>query len=183
MCGFAVVAERFVSVFMTDKWLGCVPFLRIMCIVYALQPLQTSTLQSIKAVGKSSLYLWIDIVKKIIGILILLITVFFFNDVFIIVFSALVLEIISVIILFPINKIILKYGYKEQIIDIMPSMLLTLVMCVAIYMLDCISPLSGLMGLFIDVIAGMIVYVLGSIITKNENYKYIFGFIKKQREE
>lgn len=183
MCGFAVVAERFVSVFMTDKWLGCVPFLRIMCIVYALQPLQTSTLQSIKAVGKSSLYLWIDIVKKIIGILILLITVFFFNDVFIIVFGALVLEIISVIILFPINKIILKYGYKEQIIDIMPSMLLTLVMCVAIYMLDCISPLSGLMGLFIDVIAGMIVYVLGSIITKNENYKYIFGFIKKQREE
>lgn len=183
MSGFAVVAEKFVLVFMSEKWIGCVPFLQIMCIVYALQPLQTSSLQSIKAVGKSSLYLWTDIVKKIVGIFILLVTVFCFDNVLSIVFGALVIEVFSVLILFPVNKKILKYDYKEQFIDILPTMLLTVGMCAVVRLVDFVIPQVGFLSLVMDVTVGLIVYILGSIIFKNENFIYLYNFIKMQRRK
>lgn len=182
MFGFAAVADKFVLVFMTEKWLGCVPFLQIMCIVYALQPLQTSALQSIKAVGKSSLYLGIDLVKKVIGIVILIITVVCFDNVLIIVFGALVMEIISILILFPINKKILNYNFKEQILDVLPSIIITIIMCTIIFITDYFVPFSKIVSMIFEVILGIFIYIIMSIITKNENFYYIVNFIIKRRE-
>lgn len=176
--GFAMIARPFVSTLLTEKWLGCVPFLQIMCIVYALQPLQTSSLQCIKALGKSSLYLWIDIIKKIIGIAILISTVIMFNNVLVIVLGALVIEIISCLILLPVNKKLIWYSYKEQFLDIVPTMVLTVLMCIAIKIFEMIVPISGMCQLVMEIIVGMIIYISISIVTKNENYKYILNIVK-----
>ncbi len=176
--GFAMIARPFVSTLLTEKWLGCVPFLQIMCIVYALQPLQTSSLQCIKALGKSSLYLWIDIIKKIIGIAVLISTVIMFNNVLIIVLGALVIEIISCLILLPVNKKLIWYSYKEQFLDIIPTMVLTVLMCIAIKIFDVIVPISGIFQLVMEIAVGMIIYVGISIVSKNENYKYILNIVK-----
>ncbi|MCQ2496152.1 MAG: lipopolysaccharide biosynthesis protein [Lachnospiraceae bacterium] len=181
MFGFAVISEKFVSFFMTEKWIGCVPFLQIMCIVYALQPLQTSSLQAIKAIGKSSLYLWIDIIKKIVGIIILIVTVFCFDDVLIIVFGALVIELFSVIVLFPVNKKLFNYTYREQIMDIAPSMMLSIGMCLVTVAFDNMLQINGLLAILMDIVIGVGTYLIGSVITKNENFKYILGFMLRKR--
>lgn len=183
MFGFVVVSEKFVTVFMTEKWIGCVPFLQIMCIVYAMQPLQTSSLQAIKALGRSSLYLWIDIIKKIIGIIILIVTVFCFDDVLIIVLGALVIELFSVIVLFPVNKKLINYTYREQIMDIAPSMMLSIGMCIVTVAFDHILPLKGLLALLVDIAIGGGTYLIESVVTKNENFKYILGYILRKRRK
>lgn len=177
--GFAMSAPSFVSVLLTEKWIGCVPFLQIMCIVYALQPLQTSSLQCIKALGKSGLYLMIDIVKKIIGIIILVCTVILFNDVIIIVFGALVIEIISIIILLPVNKKLIGYNYKEQLFDIAPTILLTVIMCIFVKMVDVFIPVTGMIQLLLEIIIGMVSYIIISLIIKNENFVYILKISKE----
>ena len=178
MFGFATIADSFVMTFLTAKWAGCITFLRIMCVIYALQPLQTSALQSIKAIGKSGLYLWIDIIKKIIGLIILFISLFAFNDVLYVVLGALLIEILSVLILMPFNKRLLSYDFKKQISDILPSIFLTSVMCLILLILKKMVHVNDLIQLLIDIPAGMMIYIGLSIITKNENFAYMLRNIK-----
>lgn len=177
--GFAMTAEPFVKIFLTEKWLGCVPFLQIMCVVYAMQPLQASSLQCIKALGKSGLYLKIDVIKKIIGIAVLLVTVVFFHDVLVIVVGALVIEIISIVVLFPVNKRLIGYGYGEQVADVLPSLILTLLMCVGIWICGRVIPLAGMVLLLTEVLLGMAVYLGLSMILKNDNLIYIVKTAKE----
>ena len=65
MVGLAVVAKPLVSIILTDKWLLCVPFLQIFCISYALWPIHTANLQAINAMGRSDIYLRLEIAKKL----------------------------------------------------------------------------------------------------------------------
>lgn len=64
LVGLAAVASPLINLLLTSKWAPCVPYLRIMCIVFLLQPMQTSSIQAFKALGKSGLYLKLEIVKK-----------------------------------------------------------------------------------------------------------------------
>ena len=104
LIGFAAIADTFVEVVLTSKWMPCVPYLRIMCLVYLLQPIQTASLQAMKALGKSDLYLKLEIIKKVFGTIILLITVFSFHSVLAIIIGSLGAEIVSTVVNIPANK-------------------------------------------------------------------------------
>jgi teichuronic acid exporter len=77
MVGLAVTAEPLVKLLLTDKWLPCVPFLQIFCASYALMPIHTANLQAINALGRSDIFLKLEIIKKIVGLSILGVTVFY----------------------------------------------------------------------------------------------------------
>jgi len=172
LLGFACVADNFVSVLLTDKWLKCVPYLQIMCVVYALQPIQTSSLQAVKALGKGQLYLVVDIIKKVFGILVLVITVVAFNSVLVIVFGALVTELFATLINFPINKKYFEYSYLEQLLDLVKPSLMTVTMCACVLLVGMLE-LQRWLLLIVQIAAGGLVYLSLSLITKDETYMYI----------
>lgn len=119
MIGLACVAEQFVRVLLTDKWLPAVPFIQIMCIVYMFYPIHTANLTAIQAVGRSDLFLILEIVKKVVGITGLLISMWF--GVFWIAFTMMITTVInSFVNAFP-NKKLLNYSYWEQIKDLLPG--------------------------------------------------------------
>ena len=186
MFGLASIAEAFVRVLLTDKWIGCVPFLQIMCVVYALQPMQTAPLQCLKALGKSKLYLKVDLIKKIIGIVVLAVAVVFFNNVIIIVLSALMVEILSVLIMVPINKRMIDYSYTEQLCDMAPITFLVVVMCAVLYMLRRLLQVSNLAQMILQILAGAIVYIGMAAITKNDSFCYVLqiagSILNKKRQ-
>ena len=124
MIGLAVVAEPVVKILLTDKWLACVPFMQIFCISYALWPIHTANLQAINALGHSEIYLKLELVKKILGTVILVISLFF--GVYAIAIGTLVSGVISTFINAHPNKKLLNYSYIEQIKDILPSLFLVL---------------------------------------------------------
>lgn len=68
MIGLAVIGEPLVKILLTDKWLPCVPFLQVFCLSYALWPIHTANLQAINALGRSDIFLKLEIIKKIIGL-------------------------------------------------------------------------------------------------------------------
>ena len=74
MFGLAAVAEPLVKVLLTDKWLPCVPFLQLACVSYALYPIHTANLTGINALGRSDIFLKLEIIKKSITVLNILIT-------------------------------------------------------------------------------------------------------------
>ncbi len=177
LCGFAMVAEPFVRILLTDKWAECIPYLQIMCIVYALQPLQTSSLQVVKALGKGNLYLVIDLIKKAFGLIVLFVSVFCFESVFAIIMGALITEIFATVLNIPINKILVKYTFREQFADLLRPVLLTGIMCVAVWLVSLLN-ISLLLQMILQILVGALVYVLLSVITKDQTFKYILALIK-----
>ena len=67
MAGLAAVARPLVSLLLTDKWLPCVPFLQICCIDFAFYPIHTANLQAINAMGRSDVFLKLEIIKAVQG--------------------------------------------------------------------------------------------------------------------
>ncbi len=176
MLGLAVVAEPLIKILLTDKWLPAVPFLQIMCFASMLYPLHTANLQAIKALGRSDLHLKLEIIKKVIGILILLVTIPF--GIYVMAFFQIINSIISTFInSFP-NRKLLDYKYGEQIKDILPSLVLSIVMAISIYLIKFIG-LSSLVTMILQMIFGIIIYIGIAHILNMECYKYLLDALKE----
>jgi len=170
MVGLAVVAEPLVVLLLTDKWLPAVPFLQIFCFSYALWPIHTANLQAINAMGRSDIYLKLEIVKKIVGLAILFISLPF--GVYYLALSEIVSTIASAFINAYPNKNLLDYGYAEQMKDILPSLLLSLVMGVIVYFFSFFG-LSLLVTMVLQILAGVVIYVLLALLFRLECFHYL----------
>ncbi len=182
LLGLYAVSEVVVELLLTDKWLPCVPYMRIMCIVYLLQPIQTASIQAMKALGRSEVYMRLEIIKKVCGIIILLASLIVFFSVKAVIMSALVAEVLSTVINFPANKRLIAYGYRDQILDICKSSILGVLLCgivnkVSAFLLSYINNLFVL--LVVDVLIGGFIYVLLSVIVRDETFKYVLGVVKE----
>ena len=172
MVGLAIISKPLISVLLTEKWLPAVPFLVIYCISFALWPLNTANLQAIKALGRGDVFLKLEIAKKIISVIILIFTLFY--SPFAIAAGALVSGIISCFInAFP-NKKLLDYSYTEQIRDICPSLIISVVMGAVIYNFKFLG-LSKVQTLVLQIIGGFAIYVVLSMILKLECYLYLLN--------
>jgi len=128
MAGLAALAKPTVLLLFGEKWLPCVPFIQIFCFSYAFWPLHTSNLSAINAVGRSDIFLKLEVIKKIIGLSVLAIFIYLFRSPIGIASTGFVTAIIGSFINALPNKKLLNYGFCEQILDILPSMILALTM-------------------------------------------------------
>ena len=180
MMGLAFCAEPVVTLVLTEKWLPCVPFLRIFCITYMFWPVHTANLNAIKAMGHSDWFLKLEIIKTAVCIGALLATVNF--GVTAIAYSALFTSAASQIINAWPNKKLLGYGYLEQVRDFAPGILLAVAMGVCVYFIGCI-PLPTAVTLVIQVVSGAVIYFGASYVLKLEEFKYLLGIVKSFRKK
>lgn len=170
MLGCVACAESLVELLLTEKWLPSVPYLQMACVSYALMPIHTTNLQAINAMGRSDIFLRLEIIKKTIGIIALIIAVPY--GVMAIAFSAVITSIISSFINAWPNRTLLKYSYLDQLKDILPSLLLASFMCFAVLQVERLS-LAPIWILCIQVPFGIVIYLVGSLIFKMESLSYI----------
>ena len=175
MVGLAVCAEPLVSLILTDKWLPCVPFLRLFCFSYAFWPIHTANLNAIKAMGRSDLFLKLEIIKKIVGIIALVSTMRV--SVMAMAYSLLVVSVLGQIINSWPNKKLMNYSYWEQLKDMLPQIGLSVVMGIIVYIVQFIG-LNDLITLIIQVFLGALFYWIGSMILHIDSYVYIISIIK-----
>ena len=175
MMGLAFTAESVIHLVLTEKWLPCVPFLRIFCITYMFYPVNTTNLNAIKAMGRSDLFLKLETIKKVIGLIVLLGTMWF--GVMAMAYSLLFTSITSQIINSWPNKKLLDYSYPEQIRDILPGILLAVFMGCCVYPVKWIG-FSDLLTLFIQVVMGACIYIGGSALLKLEGFRYLWEQLK-----
>lgn len=175
MMGLTFVAEPLIRLILTETWLPCVPYMRIFCISFMFYPIHTANLNAIKAMGRSDLFLKLEILKKIVGLALLLATVPY--GVMAMTYSLLASSVASQLINAWPNRKILSYGYFEQVRDILPSIML------AVFMGACVS-LFGYMNLpdiatlLIQVAVGTVVYVVGSAAFKLSAFSYLWATLK-----
>ena len=176
MMGLAACAEPLIRLILTEKWLPCVPFLRIFCITYMFYPIHTANLNAIKALGRSDLFLKLEIVKKIVGLTILLCTMR--HGVMAMAYSLLLSSVLSQIINSWPNRKLLRYHYLNQLADILPALLLACAMGLAVY---CIQFLGwgDLPTLCVQVPVGAALYLAGSALLRLDSFLYLRSTAEK----
>jgi len=180
MVGLGICAPSVVKLILTEKWLPCVPYLQIFCFVYGFWPVHTANLVAIKSLGRSDIFMKLEIVKKIIGIAALMASLPF--GVFVIALVNGITSPVSACINSYPNRKLLNYSYREQLSDIVPSILLSGVMGGIVYTVEFLH-LDSLLTLLLQVPLGMIAYILLSKCFYADNFEYVknilLGFVKK----
>ncbi len=180
MFGLAAVAEPIVDLLLGEKWLPCVPFFQIYCFTFSLYPVHTCNLQAINAMGRSDIYLRLEIIKKTYGILSLVIAVVFFSSPVVIALTGLITAVISSFVNASPNKKLLNYSFLEQIRDIVPMALISGVMFAVVYFMNYIS-IPTVVLLLLQVVVGVLVYILLSLAFRLKEFGYIIGLLKKKQ--
>ena len=175
MMGLAFMATPVVKLILTDKWLPCVPFLAIFCITSMFYPIHTANLNAMKALGRSDLFLKLEIIKKITGVAILLITMW--HGVMAMAYSLLFVSVLHQIINAWPNKKLLNYGYLSQLKDILPGILLAAFMGACIYPMQFLH-LPLIIIIIMQVISGAIIYIGLSKLLKLEAFEYLWDMVK-----
>lgn len=170
MIGLAVVAEPVVKLILTDKWLPAVPFLQIYCASYALWPIHTANLQAINALGRSDIFLKLEIVKKIVGLSILIISIRY--GIFAIALGELLSGIIASFVNAYPNLKLLNYSYLEQWKDIMPSLLISLFMGSVVYTFNFLN-IAVWQTLILQMTVGTIIFIILAKMFKIESFSYL----------
>ena len=177
MMGLAFIAPSLIKIILTDKWMPCVPFLRIFCINYMFYPIHTANLNAIRAMGRSDIFLKLEIEKKAVDMLLLLSSMWF--GVTAIAYSLLVSSVLSQIINSWPNKSLLHYGYLKQVKDILPGIVMAVVMGIIISFIT-VFHLPGLIQVSIQILVGILVYILLSKLFHVEAYEYLMGIVKEK---
>ena len=175
MIGLFVVADPLVELLLTDKWIFCVPFLRCSCIYYMCQPIQTTNWQIIKAVGRSDLCLKMEIIKKIIGVSILIVSMYF--GVLYIAIGNAIFAVISMVINVLPNKRLIGYSAWQQVKDLFPALYLSCIMGISVYSITLLD-LPVLAELLLQIITGGVVYVLLSWVFRLDSFVYLINIAK-----
>lgn len=176
MMGLAVCAEPLIRLLLTEKWLPCVPYLRIFCFSYAFYPLHTANLNAIKAMGRSDLFLKLEIIKKVIGVAVLAITLPY--GVYAMALSLLFTSVLSQLINSWPNAKLLGYSYAKQLKDMLPAILLSIVMGLVVYPITFFG-WSDWLTLPVQVVVGAAVYIAGSVVFKLDSFNYLLSILKK----
>lgn len=179
MAGLAGVATPMVRLLLTDKWLPCVPYLQIYCFILAFNPVHMCNLQAINAMGRSDIFLKLEIIKKTIGIASLVIAVFCFDSPIAIALTGVFTTLIACFINASPNKKLIGYAYAEQMLDMIPPFLLSAVMLGAVLAVQLLQ-LGDLLTVVLQVMVGVLVYVALSAIFKLQPFMLLLKLLKKK---
>lgn len=182
MCGFAAVSNNFVHVVLTDKWLSAVPFIQLFCFVYLTRPLEELCHRVLLAIGKSGIVMIIMLIINTISLALTIIATLVFRSVIMIAVFYFLHTLVSLVCFMSATHKHIKYLLSEQIRDICPSISLSLIMALLVYLLGFIKISSALL-LIIQSFAGGILYIALSIIFKLEQFtdlkRIVLAFIHK----
>lgn len=176
LIGFAACSIAFVRVVLTDKWLPMVPYLVIICINLLFRPAQSSALQAIKSMGRSDIVLKMDIPIRVFGVVTLLLAIKF-GVIYIAVTEVLVGALGLILYGYNCGKIV-GYGLGEIINDFGQNVLLALIMGVFVYGVNYMNFPSPIITLIVQILIGVFIYIITSLLTRNRNFFYILTEIK-----
>lgn len=170
------VSEPLLFCLIGPQWSEAALYLPLICISGSLYPLQAINLNMLKVQGRSDLFLGLEILKKIIALAPLFIGAFV--GIMPMLYTNIVTSIISYFLNSHYSGKYLGYSSWMQLRDISKSCLLASFVAIAVYFLKFL-PLSYWIILPMQIIVGIIVFVILCKITNNEELKEIIQLSKQ----
>lgn len=175
--GMAAVSEPLILVLLTDKWSQSIPYIQLMCVSSAISLIGTTSLQAIKAIGRSDVLLSLETVKKPVYFLLLIIGVKI--NVLAVAITMLIYSFYGTVLNSNQLRKLIRYSFKEQLEDLLPSMITSSIMAVLVWSISLLT-LPNIMLLFIQIIFGVVFYISISHVLKMEPYIYCIDFFKEK---
>jgi len=172
MIGFLAVSDNFIHVLLTDKWLPASPYIKIFCISAMFDVIHIGNCETIKAMGRSDIYLIVEIIKKTGYFITIGIFLLFSNTPEMLALSYNVCTIIAIIVNSIPNKRLINYKYRHQLMDLMPNLISAVIMGICVSFVGMLN-INKVLLLVLQIITGGIVYLLINIVTKNKNLSYL----------
>lgn len=175
MIGMIVTAEPLVNILLGEKWQGVIPFIQIMCVANFFRPITISNWEAIKALGYSGITLKLEVLKKVVDIIILLVSINL--GVKAIACGMVLFNFLCIFINLAPNIKLLNYKIHEQILDAVPTLIISIIMGVIIFLLR-YTDLGNIWLLGGQIFVGVTSYTLLCHIFKEESYTYLLNLIK-----
>ena len=178
MAGMAAVAEPMVISLIGEKWRQSIAYLQLLSFVGALYPLHALNLNMLNVQGRSDLFLKLEIIKKVLAVPTIIIGILWGIKVMILGmwFNSLLAYYLNSYY----SGRFINYPVNEQIVDILPSLILALFMGTAVFLVGLIIPVSYLPKLIIQIIIGGLLTVSASEFIKLESYLNLKAIVKEK---
>ena len=171
----ASVAESMINVLIGEKWAESVKYLQLLCFVGIFYPLHALNLNILQVFGKSDLFLRLELIKKAISIPLILSGMYYG------IFGMLVALIINSFLSLFVNgywsKLLIGYSIGNQLKELAPAFLVTLCVCVPVYLMNFIVGWSDLTLLLCQIIAGSMLWVFLCELLNFGDYKYLKSIV------
>ena len=176
MMGLAVLAAPFIREVFGVRWLPAAPILQVLCAAGMLFPLHVINLNVLQAQGHANLFFRLEVVKKTLGTVFLIIGSFF--GVMGIAWSRVIQSIVALLINTHYTHKFLGYSLREQVKDCLTSFLLSAAMAAVVAMADMWIEIGGLLELLLLITLGTVFYLACNILFGIDAFKESVGFIK-----
>ena len=181
MFGFAGIAENFLLVLLGDKWLPAVYYIQIASIATMFDIVAAGNCETIKAMGRSDVFLKIEIIKKTGYFVTLILFLLFSGSPQVLAISLLVCTVIQVVVNSIPNRRLIGYKSIQQIIDVFPNFVIALLMFFVVRVVGKIQ-MNAIAVLVLQIFIGVIAYLLIAIISKNKSISILLNTIKRRGE-
>lgn len=176
MVSLGAVSEPLIYTLIGTKWHEAATYLPLICISMSLYPLHAINLNILQVLGRSDIFLYLEIIKKCIGLLPIVIGVFCG------IYYMLIVSILTSIIGLYLNTWYtgktLKYTFWRQLGDIAPSYLTAFIIALSVYFLK-YFPLPFYVILVIQIIVGLITGLVVSELLKLGEYMELKSILIK----
>lgn len=157
MIGLAVIARPLVLVLLTEKWTESIPYLQLLCLVGLLFPLHVINLNLLQALGRSELFLRLEIIKKILIVINIAVTVRW--GISAMIYGMIGTSIISYYLNSYYTGVLIGYPIREQLRDLFPYLILAVVMGIAVYAAGLLPFPNHWSILLLQMPLGIVIYV------------------------
>lgn len=176
LCGLAAVGYPLISILLTDKWIGSVPFLMIYCAICLTWPLSAKT-HALNAKGKSGLTFLVNTINMAINIALMLVSTKY--GIINFALATLLGTYIGTVLTSIVVSKTINYSLKDQLRDELPIYITGLLMFACIYGLSMLSNINLYVKLALLVVDGITIYIGLSVLFGLEGFNYIVQSIKK----
>lgn len=172
MFAMAIMSEDIIECLLTSKWLPAVPYMQCICVGCATIPLTSSCLVAIKSLGRSDVYLRLEIFRRAVMMIILVVSVFCFESVLAIAVGFSLSSWVDYIIISIVIHRLLDYHVGEQLRDVWKPFVASGLMCLVLYCITWFN-IHAIWILLLQFVAGISVYVLLCYALKIHSYNYL----------
>ena len=159
----AALARPLVLVIVSAKWESCITLLQIICFAMMWLPIHAINLNLLQVKGRSDLFLKLEIIKKIYGIIILAATLPF--GLIVLCLGQVLSSLISLVVNTHYTGKLINCGFWTQMKDLLPTLSLSLAMFLIVWGITHIIP-NMLLQIIIGGIVGITFYLGMSYILK-----------------
>ena len=182
MLGLFICSDRFVLILLTEKWLPASIFIKIFCVSSMFSMIAIGNCETIKAIGRSDVFLIMEIIKKSTYFVIIVLFVFFCKSPVVLAVSAIICTTVALIVNSYPNKKLIGYNYILQIMDILPSLLSAVIMCIPMYYVGKMR-FSDISVFCLQVVFGIVFYLSICLLLKNKGLFYLVSLVHKKKEK